>query len=287
MQTNLNLSDMAETVSRMGPMNEMKGSENMIVKQRSRWKLLATSLIVLLTILLAACGSASAATSNATANTPTTANACLTVTTGSIQSISNNGLSITNFQGKNVQAIFTSKTTIIRQATLTSKDLKTGMLVSVTVIQNADSTYSARAISVRNSLTNQGGSTRGSGLCNGQRRRGTGTPGTFGGPGFGSGTPGAGGAQSRQIINGTVSQINGSSLTVTDTSGNDFTVALTTTTRISTQQTVTGSDLSVGEAVMITGSANSQGVINANSVSILQGLPNRPTKPSSTPTSNA
>src|SRR5260370_20001812 len=40
--------------------------------------------------------------------------------------------------------------------------------------------------------------------------------------------------------------------------------------RISTQQTVTGSDLRVGEAVMITGSANSQGVINANSVSILQ-----------------
>jgi hypothetical protein len=284
MQTNLNLSDMAETVSRMGPMNEMKGSENRIVKQRSGWKLLATALIVLLTTLLAACGSASAATSNTTANTPTTANACLTVTTGTIQSISNNGLSITNFQGKNVQAIFTSKTTIIRQATLTSKDLKTGMLVSVTVIQNADGTYSARAVNVRNSLTNQGGAIRGSGLCNGQRRRGTGTP---GGPGFGSGTPGAGGAQSRQIINGTVSQINGSSLTVTDTSSNDFTISLTTTTRISTQQTVTGSDLHVGEAVMITGNANSQGMINVSSVSILQGLPNRPTTPTSTPATNA
>ena len=74
---------------------------------------------------------------------------------------------------------------------------------------------------------------------------------------------------------------------MTDTSGNDFTVALTTTTRISTQQTVTGSDLRVGEAVMITGSANSQGVINANSVSILQGLQNRPTKPTSTSTTGA
>lgn len=284
MQTNLNLSDMAETVSKMEPMNEMKEYEHMIVKQRSRRKLLATSLIVLLTMLLAACGSASAATSNATTITPTTANACLTVTTGTIQSISNNGLSITNFQGKNVQAIFTSKTTIIRQATLTSKDLKTGMLVSVTVIQNADGTYSARAVNVRNSLTNQGGFTRGSGLCNGQRRRGTGTP---GGPGFGSGTPGAGGAQSRQIINGTVSQIIGSSLTVTDTSSNDFTISLTTTTRISTQQTVTGSDLHVGEAVMIIGNANSQGMINVSSLSILQGLQNRPTTPSSTPATNA
>jgi hypothetical protein len=258
----------------------------MIVKQRGRWKLLATSLIVLLTMLLAACGSASASatTSGATANTPTTTKACPTVTTGSIQSISNNGLSITNLQGNNVQAIFTSNTTIIRQAALTSKDLKTGMLVTVTVIQNADGSYSARAVNVRNSLTNQGGAIRGSGLCSGQRRRGTGT---FGGPGFGSGTPGTGGASNRQIINGTVSQISGSSLTVTDTSSNDFTVSLTTTTRISTQQAVTGSDLHVGESVMITGSANSQGVINASSVSILQGLLNGPTTPSSTPATNA
>ena len=256
----------------------------MIVKQRSRWKFFVVPLFVLLTTLLAACGSASAATSNTTSNTSTTVKACLTVTTGTIQSISNNSLSVTNFQGNKVQATFTSQTTIMRQATLTSTELKTGMFVSVTVIQNSNGTYSARAISVRNSLTNQGGINRGSGLCNGQRRRETGT---FGGPGFGSGTPGAGSAQSRQIINGTVSQISGSSssLTVTDTSGNDFTVALTTTTRISTQQTVTGSDLRVGEAVMITGSANSQGVINASSVSVLQGLPTRRATP--TPTTNS
>jgi Domain of unknown function (DUF5666) len=276
-----------ETVPKLARINEVKGSEKMIVKQRSRWKFFAVPLFVLFTTLLAACGSTSAATSNATSNTSTTAKACLTVTTGTIQSISNNSLSVTNFQGNKVQAIFTSKTTIMRQATLTSTDLKTGMLVSVTVIQNTNGTYSARAISVRNSLTNQGGISRGSGLCNGQRRRGTGTPGTFGGPGFGSGTPGAGGAQSRQIINGAVSQISGSSLTVTDTSSNDFTVTLNSTTRISTQKTVTGSDLRVGEAVMITGSANSQGVINANSVSILQGLQNRPTNPTSTTTTGA
>jgi len=276
-----------ETVPKMARINEVKGSEKMIVKQRSRWKFFAVPLFVLFTTLLAACGSTSAATSNATSNTSTKAKACLTVTTGTIQSISNNSLSVTNFQGNKVQTIFTSKTTIMRQATLTSTDLKTGMLVSVTVIQNTNGTYSARAISVRNSLTNQGGISRGSGLCNGQRRRGTGTPGTFGGPGFGSGTPGAGGAQSRQIINGTVSQISGSSLTVTDTSSNDFTVTLNSTTRISTQKTVTGSDLRVGEAVMITGSANSQGVINANSVSILQGLQNRPTNPTSTTTTGA
>jgi hypothetical protein len=252
----------------------------MVVKHRNWLKLLAAPFFLLLTTLLAACGGSSATASGTTANTQTTANACPTVTVGTIQSVSSNGLSITNVQGKNVQGIFTNKTIIMQQATLTSTELKTGMLVSVTVIQNTDGTYSARAVNVRNSLTNQGGAIRGSGTCNGQRRRGSGS---FGGPGFGSGTPGAGGASSRQIINGTINQINGSSLVVTDTSGNDFTLSLNPTTRISKQQTIASSDLHIGEAVMVTGSANSKGIINVNSVSILQGLPNRPTSPTSTP----
>jgi Domain of unknown function (DUF5666) len=253
------------------------------VKNRNRLKLLAAPLFLLLTMLLVACGGASATASGAATNTPTTTNACPTVTIGTIQSVSSNGLSITNFQGNNVQGIFTSKTTIMRQATLTSSDLKTGMLVSVTVIQNADGTYSARAVNVRNSLTNQGGAIRGSGTCNGQRRRGFGN---FGGPGSGSGTPGANGGSNRQIINGTVNQISAGSLVVTDTSGNDFTTSLTSSTRITTQKTIASSDLHAGEAVMITGSANSKGIINVNSVSILQGLPNRPTSPTSTPATN-
>ena len=256
----------------------------MVVTHRSRWKLLAALALLLLTMLLAACGSASATASGAaTTSTPTTSNACPKVTTGTIQSISSSGLSITNSQGNTIQGVFTNKTTLVRPATLTSNDLKSGMLVSATVIQNTDGTYSARAVNVRNSLTNQGGAIRGSGLCNGQRRQGNGT---FGGPGFGSGTPGAGGALNRQIINGTVSQINGSSLVVTDTSGNDFTMSLTSTTRITTQQTIASSDLHVGEADIITGNANSNGIINVNSLSVLQGLPNRPTSPASTPTSN-
>jgi len=184
-------------------------------------------------------------------------------------------------QGKDVQAMLTSKTTFVRQATLTPVDLKAGMLVSVTVTKNPDTTYSALAVNVRTSLTRTGGFTRGSALCNGQRPRGTRTPGAFGGPGFGSGSPGTG--QSRQTISGTVNQINAGSLTVTDTSGNDFTVSLTTTTRISSQQTFSASDLHIGEAVTIIGSANSQGVINASSVSILQALPTRRTTPTPTP----
>lgn len=242
--------------------------------------------VAMLAALLAACGSSSTTTSSTnstTTSTPTAA--CLSVTTGTIQSVSDNTLQVTNLQGKNVQVTVTGATTFTRQATLTAADLKTGMPVTVVVKQNPDNTYSALTVGVRTSLTPQGGFRNGSGakLCSGQRR-GTGAGG-FSGPGFGSGTPGAfSGGTSRQTINGTVSQINGNSMTVTDTSGNDFTVTLTATTRMTEQQSVTASDLQTGQVVAITGTANSQGVINASSVSLLQALPTRRGTGTPTPT---
>lgn len=243
--------------------------------------------LVLLTLVIAGCGSSPTTTSGASASASTTATACPSVTVGTIQSVSSTGLQVKNAQGKVVQSTFTSKTTFVRSATLTAADLKAGMLVSVTVKQNSDNSYSALTVSVRTSSTRSGVFTRGSGSCIGQRPRGTGTPGAIGGgnPGGFGGAPGSG--QSRQTISGTVSSVNGNSLIVTDTSGNDFTVALTTTTRISTQQTITASDLQVGEAVTITGSSNSQGGINATSVAALQGNLFRRTTPTATATTGA
>jgi Domain of unknown function (DUF5666) len=243
--------------------------------------------LVLLTLVIAACGSSTTTTSGAATSATATATACPSVTAGTIQSVSGTSLQVKNAQGKVVQAMFTSKTTFVRSATLTAADLKTGMLVSVVVKQNADNSYSALTVSVRTSSTRSGVFTRGSGSssCTGQRLRGTGTPGTIGGgnPGGFGGAPGGGGSgQSRQTISGTVSSVNANSLVVTDTSGNDFTVTLTTTTRISGQQTITASDLQVGEAVTITGSANSQGGITASSVAVLQGTPFRRTTPTAT-----
>ena len=243
--------------------------------------------LVLLTIVIAGCGS-STTTGSTTAATPTVA-ACLGTATGTIQNVGNTTLQITSLQGKMVQAMFTSKTIFMRSATLTAADLKAGMLVSVTVRQNSDNTYSALTVSIRTSLTRQGGFTRGSGsgLCNGQRPRRTGTPGTFGRPGS-AGAPGSGSNGSSgnnlQTISGTISQVNGNSLVVTDTSSNDFTVSLTSTTRMTQQQTVSASDLHSGEIVTISGSANSKGVISASSVSILQGIPFRRLTPKLTPT---
>ncbi len=245
--------------------------------------------LALLILVVAGCGS-STTTGSAVAAKPTTT-PCLSSSTGTIQSIGNTTLQITSLQGKTVQATFTSKTTFTRQATLTAANLKTGMLVSVTVKQNSDNTYSALTVNVGSSFTRQRGFTRGSGSgsgpCNGQRPRRTGTPGTFGGPGFG-GTPGSrssgSSGQSFQTISGTISQVNGNSLVVTDTSSNDFTVTLTSTTRMTQQQTITASDLHTGTIVTIIGSANSKGIISASSVAVLQSIPFRRLTPKLTPT---
>ena len=245
---------------------------------------------ILLVSLLVACGSASTNASGSTTGatkTPTTN--CLIVASGTIQHVSNGSLLLTNLQGKNVQVTLTSTTTYIRQSTLTPSEIKTGAPISTVVVLNADNTYSAVSVSIRSSLSRRGGFTSGARLCSsgqGQFPRRSGTPGASGGSGFGSGTPGASGSgQLRQTVNGMVSQISSNTLIVTDTSGNDLTVTLTASTRITTQETVPVSDLRSGAAVTVTGTANSQGVISATSVSILQGLPIR--RPTATPTANA
>ena len=232
-------------------------------------KLLTVIPVVLLGVLLAACGSNSSAPSSSTANTPTTTK-CPTVSIGTIQNISNNSLLVTNLQGKQSQVTFTSATKFIRTSTVVPSSLQTGSLVSVTVMENANNTYSALTVSIRNPQA-QGGFTRGSTQCRSQFSRGsrTGTPGAFGA------------GQNRQVVSGTISQISGNAVTLSNSSGDDFIVNLTSSTRITTQLTVSANDLKSGEPVMITGLANGQGVINASSVSILQSLPSG--RPAATP----
>jgi len=249
-------------------------------------RLFSLTSIILLATLLVACGSASTNTSgSANSATKTTTTNCLTAASGTIQTISNGGLQLKSLQGKTVQVTFTSATTFTRQSAVKPSSIKTGTPVSIIIVLNADNSYSALSVSIRSSSARLGGFTGGAKLCSGQTFRGNGTPGAFGGPGFGGGTPGASGGQVRQTVTGTVSQVNGSMLTVADTSGNNITANLTATTRITAQQTFPASDLHSGVAVTVIGTVNGQGVISASSVSLLQGLPNR--RPRATPTVNA
>jgi Domain of unknown function (DUF5666) len=230
-------------------------------------RLLSVIPVVMVAALLAACGSTSATeTSNSTASTPTTKTTCPSVAIGTIQNVSTNSLQVTNLQGKQAHVTFTSATTFIRTSTIKPSGIQTDSLASVTIMQNANNTYSALSVSIRNPQIRQGSFTRGSSQCRSQFTRGNGTPGAFSG------------GQNRQIVNGTISQISGNALTLSNSNGDDFIVNLTPTTRITTQVTISPSALKSGEAIMITGLANGQGVINASSVAILQSLPRlRPT----------
>jgi len=237
---------------------------------------LALAVILFLTILIAGCGTSSSATASSSTSTATPTS-CISTASGTLQSFNATTLFITNLQGKQVQATYTTKTLFARQATETKAALQEGGRVTVRVMQNADNSYSALQIMVTNG--NIAGNTpfgrsRSQAGAGGVRpcstnRRFNGTPGARAGQGTGTG------AQSRQTINGTLGQLNGNTLVVTDASGADYTIGLTSTTRIIGENVVSAADLGSGESVTVVGSSNSQGVISASSVLIGSNLSNR------------
>jgi uncharacterized lipoprotein YehR (DUF1307 family) len=234
---------------------------------------LALAVLLFLTVLIVGCGTSSSATASSptSAATPTS---CISTASGTLQSFNATTLFITNLQGKQVQATYTTKTLFVRQATETKAALQEGGRVTVRVTQNADNSYSALQIMVTNG--NIAGNTpfgRSRSQAGGVRpcstnRRLNGTPGA----GIGQG---AGAGQSRQTINGTLGQLNGNTLVVTDASGADYTIGLTPTTRIIGENVVSAANLRNGESVTVVGSPNSQGVISASSVLIGLNLSNR------------
>ena len=231
-------------------------------------KLISVIPIILFATLLAACGSTTSASSNTSTSTTPTTTKCPTISVGTIQNIGANSLVVANLQGKQTQVTFTSATKFVRTSTVPASSLQTGSIASVTIMENANNTYSALTVSVRSSQGVQGGFTRGSTQCRSQFSRGnrTGTPGAFGA------------GSNRQVVNGTISQISGNAVTLSNANGDDFIVNLTPATRITAQATASVQNLKSGVPVTITGTANTQGVINATSISILQSLPTgRPT----------
>lgn len=254
-----------------------------LIRKRLPKGLLFISLGLFL-FVLAGCGSTSAGASSTSSGAAATATACVQATrpasafktaTGTLKSISGQTLVITNQRGRDVNVTYMSSTRFTQESTVAASALQDGTPVRVTVSNNGG-TYSAVLITVV-SGTNGGF---------GGFPRGNGTPGAggrnnpcFRGGRFG-GTPGAGNNNFRGL-NGTVSQLSGNTLTITDTTGADYTVTITSQTQIVETKSVTAAALKVGEPLTAIGTANSQGTITANTVAILLSLPRRT---ASTPT---
>lgn len=246
-----------------------------------RWSGQAVGGIVLLfmcSVLVISCGTSplSPTTSSSTSNATATATACVQqpqfrTTVGTLQSISDTTLLINDAKGKSVKAIYTTKTSFMRQTLVTGTALTEGTFVVVAVRQNTDNTYSATRITIAN---------RGNGNANPggvfQRRNPNCPRPNRPNGNRNNGTPGANG--NARAITGMVGQLNGNTLTVTEANGSDYTATLTKDTLIMQTMMVTAKTLQTGMNISILGIPDSQGVIAAQVVTVLlpgaNGRPN-------------
>jgi Domain of unknown function (DUF5666) len=232
------------------------------------WPLGSITLLLLLSLLAVGCGTNST-TTGATSSTTATTTPCpsnqLQSATGTIQSISGNTLLIANIRGNTTKATYSSSTRFTRQSSTTVSSLKEGVPVTVTITQNADNTYTATRIILTNGsfqVRRQG--TNANTNCFNRSRSNR------------SGSTQPSGTTNTRSLAGTVGQMNGNTLTVTDIQGSNYTVTITSTTQIEQTSTASAADLKTGQAVTVSGSPDGQGGINARTVTILQKLPTKP-----------
>lgn len=252
-------------------------------------------------LLLTACGSNPSAGAASTVNSAT-ATACakairpatsFKTTIGTVKSISGQALIITDTQGKSVTVTYTSSTTFTQEVKLAANDLKEGTSVRVAVTSSG-STYTAVSVLASTGTGSSTGTGAGTGGgfggfggfsgTPGARRGGTGSNPCFAGRGrSGSATPGTGANNFRGLV-GTVSQVNGDMLIITDSAGASYTVTLTAQTQIIETKSATSAALKVGEPLTIAGKPGSQNAVVANTIAILLSLPTR--GPAPTPTAS-
>lgn len=242
-------------------------------------------LISLSIFLLAGCGSntsastTSGASATATVCAQTTrAAAAFRTAIGTIKTINGSTLIIANAQGNNVTVTYSSSTRFTQETRIAASALKEGTPVRVAVTSTSGA-YSATSITVVSGTGANGGGFPGFNGTPGARRGGT--PGTRNGNPcftnrgrFGNATPGSSANNFRGLV-GTVSQLNGNTLTITDNTGAAFTVTLTAQTQIVETTSATAAALKVGEPLTVVGRPGSQGAIAANTIAILLNLPAR------------
>jgi hypothetical protein len=191
---------------------------------------------------------------------------------------------ITPLQGSDVTVTYSSSTRFTRQESIPASSLKEGTTVTV-VVTSANNTYTATRISATTGSTSGQFTGQGTGAnnpCSSLARR----SGTFGGGQFGgaNGTgTGTGTSNFRGLI-GTVYGLKGNILTVTDRSGTTYTVTVTPQTQILQTSSVTAATLKTGMALIVSGTAGSQGTINARTVSIVPKLTTIQPRQTPTPT---
>jgi len=213
------------------------------------------ALVCVLITVLSACSSASSTTTSlsTTTATPTTTTTSSPAQrqsySGTVAVVNGDTLALTTSQGA-VTINITSSTTIEKTVTGTSANLGQGDFVTVSGTADNTGNIDATSITVR---------------ASGQTFPSTGS--TFGnGGGFTVPNSGASGTGTGITI-GTISTVNGNSLTVTTTQG-QVTVNIGPDTVIETTESGSSSDLQTGASLTVAGTTSSSGSINATSITI-------------------
>jgi hypothetical protein len=237
-----------------------------------------TGLLSLAALLfLAACGNNSTTTAGAASAsaTPTCSpTPRFQSVSGTVQSVGSGLFTVLDRQGQSRQISYNSNTRFTKEVQESVSALKEGELVTVVVSQNADNSYSAVSIADEGSGTGSGSGFQGGqgprqGFQNGSRSgvnaacftRRSGQGSAFGN----GGTATAGNARA---VRGSITQIYGNQLTVTDSSGNNFVLTLTSSTRVIKTEAASSSDLKAGVSVLVVGSSGAQGQLTATAVTI-------------------
>jgi Cu/Ag efflux protein CusF len=220
-------------------------------------------------LFLVACGNNSTTTgaSAAVSATPTCPPTVrLRSVSGTVQSLGSGTVTVLTAQGQSQQVSYGSTTRFTKQVQEKVSDLKEGDQVTVVVNQNSDNTYSAVSIAEGGTATGFGSGRQGQSFLGTRtvntacftRRQGQGN-------GFGNGSAST---QNMRAVRGSITQIAGNQLTVTDSSGSNFVLTLTSSTRVIKTETATAADLKVGIKVLAIGSSGAQGQLAATTVTI-------------------
>jgi hypothetical protein len=165
---------------------------------------------------------------------------------GTISAIDGSTLTVKDMSRQSVKVVTTSSTTVTKTATVDLSDVKVGDHV---VVEGSGSSSNIAATQVHD----DGAADDSSG--NQQ----------LGGPGGPAGTGTNSATATGAFVTGTVTSVDGSTLNVKDANGDSVTVAISSSTKITKDETVDVAALAVGDDVMVSGTA-SNGTITATRI---------------------
>jgi Domain of unknown function (DUF5666) len=217
-------------------------------------------VIALAAVVLAACGGTASKSPGGSSSASPAAGRGNAVA-GSVAQLTA-GKMVVDEQTGNATVTYDSSTMVLQSGTGSLADAATGTCVNVTGQREASGAITAMTLQVMLNMNGQCNILQGGNQGNQSPRP------------FPSGSPGQGRNPNAGFARGKVTAVGGTTLTVQQGAGDDVTVIVPSTARITRLTTASASRLTVGLCVQATGQRDSSGVLKARVVTIVQPGPN-------------